>query len=321
MTSSSQSRTSQGRTSSLRGYLFIAAATFFWGLSATLGKLVFNGGLVTGATPLGPVILAQTRTTFSLLLLFPLLRLIGKRAPAAMTRRDLLFAFAVGIFGIAGSNYFYYLAIQQTSVATAIILQYTAPVWVLLYMVARRLQRATWQRLAGVGMAVAGAALAIGAFQSEGVRLNAIGVIAALLAALTFSFYNVGGRELVARFDRWYVVLYAMAGASLFWLLVNPPWKIWAAHYTASQWLFLFVFACVSMLVPYLLYFAGLHHLDATRAIVVSCLEPVFAISFAWAFVHERVTALQVLGMVIVIAATIIVQLSDASTQKLTPDD
>jgi len=101
-------------------------------------------------------------------------------------------------------------------------------------------------------------------------------------------------------------------------LLVNPPWKIWAAHYTLSQWVFLFVFACVSMLVPYLLYFAGLHHLDATRAIVVSCLEPVFAIGFAWAFVHEGITVLQVLGMVIVIAATIIVQLTDASTQKLT---
>jgi len=54
---------------------------------------------------------------------------------------------------------------------------------------------------------------------------------------------------------------------------------------------------------------------------VVSCLEPVFAIGFAWAFVHEGVTALQVVGMVIVIVATVIVQLTDASTQKLTPDD
>ena len=210
--STPKSSAGQHRTGALRGYLYIAAATFFWGLSATLGKLVFNGGLVTGETSLSPVILAQTRTTFSLLLLFPLLRLAGKRAPAHMTRRELLFAFAVGIFGVAGSNYFYYLAIQKTTVATAIILQYTAPVWVLLYMVVRGLQRPTWQRLAGVAMAVVGAALAIGAFQSGGVKLNGLGVVAALLAALTFSFYNVGGRELVARFDRWYVVLYAKIG-------------------------------------------------------------------------------------------------------------
>src|SRR5437762_2901628 len=172
---------SRSRSSPLRGYLYIAAATFFWGLSATLGKLAFNGGLgVTGTTPLGPLILAQTRTTFTLLLLFPLLRLMGKRAPANLPRRDVLLALAVGVFGIAGSNYFYYLAIQKTTVATAIILQYTAPVWVLLYMVARGLQRPTWQRLAGVAMAVAGATLAIGVFQGADVKLNAAGVFAAL---------------------------------------------------------------------------------------------------------------------------------------------
>jgi drug/metabolite transporter (DMT)-like permease len=321
LSSSSQSK-SERTSSPLRGYLYIAAATFFWGLSATLGKLSFNGeGWVVGPTPLGPLILAQTRTTFALLILFPLLRLAGKRAPRDLTRRDVLLGLTVGAFGIAGSNYFYYLAIQKTTVATAIILQYTAPVWVLLYMVARGLQRPTWRRLAGVAMAVVGAALAIGVFQGAGVKLNALGVFAALMAALTFSFYNVLGHHLVARFDRWYVVLFAMAGASLLWIVINPPWKIWAAHYSGGQWLFLFLFACVSMLVPYSLYFVGLEHLDATRAIVVSCLEPVFAISFAWAFLHEGITALQVVGMVVVIVATIIVQLSDESVRKLTPDD
>lgn len=315
MTSSSQSRTT------LSGYLFIAAATFFWGLSAALGKLVFTGNLVSGSTPLGPVILAQMRTTISVLLLYPILRALGKHAPAAMRRRDIAWALAVGVVGIAGSNYFYYLAIQKTTVATAIILQYTAPILVLVYMVARGLQRPTWPRVGGVLMAVAGAALAIGVFQGAAVKLNAVGVAAALLAAATFSFYNVAGRTLVERFDRWFVILYALGGAALFWVLVNPPWRIWAAHYSVSQWLFLFVFACASMLVPFSLYFSGLQHLDATRAIVTSCLEPVFAIGFAWAFAHEGVTPLQILGMVVVLAATILVQLSDARVQKLTPDD
>jgi len=320
LTSSSASSTPTTRTNTLSGYLFIAAATFFWGLSAALGKLVFTGNLVTGETPLGPVILAQMRTTISVLLLFPILKMM-KRAPVKMTRRDLGWALAVGVIGIAGSNYFYYLAIQRTTVATAITLQYTAPILVLLYMVARGLQRATWPRVGGVVMAVAGAAVAIGVFQGGMVKLDALGVAAALLAAATFAFYNVAGRELVGCYDRWFVVLYALGGAALFWLIVNPPWKVWAAHYTASQWVFLLVFACASMLIPFSLYFSGLAHLDATRAIVTSCLEPVFAIGFAWALAHETVTALQVVGMLVVLAATVIVQLSAEGARKLTPDD
>jgi len=50
-----------------------------------------------------------------------------------LPRRDFRQAIVIGVLGVAASNYFYYLAIQRTNVATAIIVQYTAPIWVLLY--------------------------------------------------------------------------------------------------------------------------------------------------------------------------------------------
>ena len=54
---------------------------------------------------------------------------------------DLIQCLVLGMLGVAASNYFYYVAIQRTSVAIAIIVQYTAPVWVLLYVVARGQQK------------------------------------------------------------------------------------------------------------------------------------------------------------------------------------
>jgi drug/metabolite transporter (DMT)-like permease len=80
---------------------------------------------------------------------------------------DLLRMFVLGILGVAASNYLYYLAIQRTNVATAIILQYTAPVWVLLYTIARGMQKPTLQRIAAVALAVSGIALVIGIFGSR----------------------------------------------------------------------------------------------------------------------------------------------------------
>ena len=131
---------------------------------------------------------------------------------------------------MAASNYFYYLAIQRTNVATAIIVQYTAPIWVLLYTVARGLQKPTLQRIAAVGLALTGIALVIGVF-GGGLHLDAIGLLAGLLAAFSFAFYNIGGHDILARLDRWVVLLYVTASATLFWLVVNPPWKLVAAHY------------------------------------------------------------------------------------------
>jgi drug/metabolite transporter (DMT)-like permease len=289
----------------IRGYLFIAAAALCWGVSATLGRAVFTGRLGDGQAPIGPLILAQSRTTISLLVLAPLLLLRRGRAGMSMPRRDLLRALWVGVAGVAGSNYFYYLAIQKTNVATAIILQYVAPVWVLLYMVARRLQRATAQRVVAVLMAVVGSALVVGA---GSLRLDAVGVIAAELAAITFAYYNVAIPPLLTRHDRWKVLVYLLLGAALCWQVVNPPWRIAAAHYSSQQWGFLALFAVTSVLLPFSLYIAGLQYLDATRAIVTSALEPVFSIIIAAVALGEMVRPTQVVGIVVVLAATLVVQ-------------
>jgi drug/metabolite transporter, DME family len=255
--------------------------------------------------------LSQSRTTLSLVVLAPILLAVRGRAGMRLPARDFWRAMVIGVVGIAASNYFYYLAIQKTNVATAIIVQYTAPVWVLLYMVARRLQKATAQRVIAIVLALLGIALVIDLFGGGGLRLNRVGVLAALGASLSFACYNVFGGALVQKYDRWKALTYVLLGAVGFWLVVNPPWKVVAAHYSGRQWAFLAVFAVTSVLLPFSFYFSGLHHLDPTRAIVTSCLEPVFSIAIAAIVLGEFVGPVQIVGMVLVLGATLMVQMGE----------
>jgi drug/metabolite transporter, DME family len=306
------------RSHPLRGYLYIASATLLWGISAALGRAAFTGRLFPqghALAPIDPLILSQSRTTFSLLVLLPILLLMRGWRRLQLPAGDLGRLFLLGILGVAASNYFYYLAIQRTNVATAIILQYTAPIWVLLYAFARRQHRPTLQRVSAVGLAVAGIALVIGIFGPGGFRLDPIGVTVALLAAFSFAFYNVGGHHLLGRYDRWTVLLYTILSASLFWVVVNPPWRIVAAHFLSEQWLFLFGFSLISVLGPFAFYFAGLQHLEPTRAIVVSCLEPVFSIVIAAITLGEIIRPLQGVGIALVLVAIVVVQLPDRKSQ------
>ncbi len=302
----------------LLGYFYIASAAFLWGVSATLGRAAFTGHLLPGGASLGkidPLILSQSRATLSLAVLLPVL--LARRGASALRvpGRDLLQFFLLGILGVAVSNYFYYVAIQRTNVATAIILQYTAPVWVLLYTVARGAQRPSVRRIAAVGLAVIGCALAVGFVGSGSFRMDKIGVTAALLAAFSFAFYNVGGHKVLARYDRWKVLLWVLVGTSSFWICVNPPWKIVAAHYGPQQWTFMLVFSLVSVLGPFSCYFAGLQHLEPTRAIVVSCLEPVFSIIIAALALGELVRPMQTAGIVLVLIAIVLIQLPERTAQ------
>ena len=298
----------------VRGYIFIAAATLCWGISATLGRAAFTGRLFGSGEalpPIQPLILAQSRTTISFLILAPILFAVRGRGGMSLPRADFWRTIVIGVIGVAGSNYFYYLAIQRTNVGTAIIIQYTAPVFVLLYMVARKLQKATPLRIASCGLALLGIALVINLFGGGGLKLDRVGVIAAMLAALAFSFYNVFGGMLVQQHDRWKVVTYVFLGAVAFWAIVNPPWRYFSLHLSGEQWVFLFVFALMSILLPFSFYFTGLQHLDPTRAIVTSCLEPVFSIAIAAVALGEVFGRMQAFGMALVLLATLLVQMPE----------
>ena len=217
----------------VRGYFYIGAAALCWGIAATLGRAAFTGKLLAAGAlrPIDPLILSQARATFSLAVLFPILIVRRPWRTLLVPKRDLIWLGLLGVFGVAASNYFYYVGIQRTNVATAIILQYTAPVWVLLYSILRGGQRPTLRRTTAVGFSVVGCALAVGFVGTGGLRLDVIGVIAATLAAFCFSFYNIGGHGVLARYDRWLVLLWVLVWASAFWLIVNPPWKVVSAHY------------------------------------------------------------------------------------------
>jgi DME family drug/metabolite transporter len=301
----------------LRGYFYIGGAALFWGIAATLGRAAFTGRLLPGGAlrAIDPLILSQSRATLSLAVLLPVLLMRRGTAALRVPSRDLLRFFLLGILGVAASNYLYYLAIQRTNVATAIILQYTAPVWVLLYTVIRGGQRPSLRRTSAVGLAVVGCALAVGLVGSGALRMDIIGVIAALLAAFSFAFYNVGGHSVLARYDRWKVLLWVLVATSAFWLFVNPPWKIIAAHYGREQWAFMLVFSLLSVLAPFSCYFAGLQHLEPTRAIVASCLEPVFSIVIAALALGELLRPFQTVGIVLVLVAIVLIQLPERAAR------
>jgi drug/metabolite transporter, DME family len=303
-----------------RGYFLIAAATVCWAAAATAGKTVFNGGLFAGRPLISPLLLTQARTTFTVLLLFVFLLFRYGRGFFRINRRDLMWSALAGTLGTAGSNFFYYYAIEKATVAVAITLQYTAPVWVLLFMVLARGERPTLRRVGAVVLALAGVALTIGLFQSKGLAehrgLSLIGAGAAMVASFSFAFYNIVTPGLVRRNHPLKVMMYSLLSAAVLWALLDPPWRLVRQNFSGGQWSFLFVFACLSMLLPYVFFFNGLKYLDPTRAVIASCLEPVFAIVIAAMFVHEGIGGLQGVGVAAVLAATVLVQTSDRTIDR-----
>ncbi len=284
-----------------KGYVYILGATMFWGISATTAKFLFSRNFDT-------LVLVQMRMSFSCLIILAYF-LIAKRKFLAVRIADLPHFAALGIFGAAGSNFTYYFTIHQTNVATAILLQYLAPLLVLGYAAITSEESLTIAKVAAGIVSLAGCYLAIAGKGFSLSMINGLGLFAGIASAFCWAFTNVWLRHLVKRYNVWTCLVYAFIFATLFWLMINPPWVIIEAHYSAETWRTFFLFAMISILIPHSLYFGGMRYLTASRAIITATFEPIVAIVTAFLFLGEILLPVQIIGALLVIAAIAILQL------------
>jgi drug/metabolite transporter, DME family len=286
------------------GYVWIAAAATLWGVAATVVKHLFNNQF-------DPLIIVQTRVTIACAALVVFF-LITNRSMLRIELRDIPKFLFVGICGVAGSNYFYYFAIKESNVATSILLQYTAPILVMLYATLIQHEKFTGVKFLALLCATTGIFFAVGAYDPGILRSNMKGVIFALIAAVTFAIFNIAGKPLTRKYSVWTALTYILGGASVFWLFVNPPTRVLAAGYSANDWMVFSFISAISILLPYSFYFLGLQKIQATRAIITSMLEPVVAIVSEFFFLNGHMSVLQAVGAALVVGGIILLQTNTA---------
>jgi len=292
---------------SLKGYFLIIGAATFWGIAATIAKFLFLRNVET-------LILVQMRITISFVLLVSFF-LLFKRHLLKVQWSDLPNFAALGILGIAGSNFTYYFTIATTNVATAILLQYLAPLIVLLYAGITREEKVTSIKLSAGAVSLCGCYLAVAGKDFSVITINHLGLLTGLVSACCWSFSTIWLKRLLKTYNVWTCLVYAFMFATLFWMIINPPTKIVAAQYTSDMWVMFFGFAVISILIPHSLYFSGLRYLTASRGIITATFEPVVAIVSAFFIVSEVLSPVQIFGAVLVITAIAILQIKQDSNE------
>jgi drug/metabolite transporter (DMT)-like permease len=279
----------------------VAGAALCWGLSATAAKVLLT-------TSVDTILLVQTRATFAAIVLAAIM-LVFRRDLMRVRLRELGRISLLGLIGVAGANFTYYYAIREGSVSTAIVMQYTAPLLVMGYATWTGEERLTVSKVLAGCVAVAGCVLAVGGIGAAVGAMTRNGLISGILSSVTFGFMTVYTRHLLQRNNVWTVTLYSLAAASVFWIVVNPPWAIAARNPATLTWVALAGMGLISVLIPHSLYFSGLRHVVASRAIIVSTLEPIIAMTSAAIIVGEALSGAQAAGAGLVIAAIIMLQI------------
>jgi len=290
-----------------KGYLFIAIAATLWGESATIVKHLFN-------IQYPPLIIVQTRVSIAFVVLAVYFLVTNPRM-LTFKMRDVPHIFFVGVCGIAGSNYFYYFAIKESNVATAIVVQYSAPIMVALFAIVVQHEKMTRLKLFALIFSTAGIFLAVGGLNGLLVG-NHKGILFALAAAVSYAIFNLAGKPLTKKYSVWSSMVFTLGAATLFWLVVQPPQTILAAEYSFDDWKVFALVSTTSILVPYSFYFFGLQYLSPTRAIITSTLEPVVAIATEFIFLGGTMGPLQIVGASLVIGSIILLETTSGAHRE-----
>ena len=289
------------RSHEIRGFILLMIAVLFWGSSAPIGKYLIVSRFDT-------LILAQTRTSLSFVLLL-LFFLLKNRAVFKIDGADLWKFGILGVVGISMTNYTYYFTAKESSVATAILVQYSAPVWVVLYSV-YVIKEDTFDRITFISLVfgLIGCYFAVTAGSMQSINLKGWAIVTGPVSAFTFAYQIVATKQLLKRYSVWTMLVYMFGFSAIFWLCINPPWEIIAKNYTFGDWGIFWMFAILSILIPQTAFASGLKLLDASTVGIVGILEPVIAIIAAFFILGESLTLIQIFGAILVVAAVGLLQ-------------
>jgi len=295
------------------GYALYLSAALLFALNGTVAKSI----LLTG---IDPARLSQLRVTGAFLVL---LVYVALRNPIALrlTKKEIPMLIAYGILGVAGTQYLYFVSLTYLPVSIALLIEFTAPLMIALWF------RFAWKEPTkksvwiALGMALAGLALVAQIWL--GFALNAIGVLAALAAAVSLSiFYILGDKQLRVANPRDPVSLtmWGFAAASLFWLVAQPWWTFpWGALSGNSEplsdanislpiWVMTIWMILFGTVISFSLVLASMKHLRASQASTVGLTEPLFATLIAWILLGEALSATQIIGGALILLGVFIAE-------------
>ena len=282
------------------GYVLVALAAIMWASGGAAAKFLFNRGITSFD-------LIQLRTSLSFLGLFGWLTITNPQL-LRISLRDVPYFIALGVFGIAAAQFFYLFAISKISVAAAILLHYTGPLFIFLYKLVFTREKLKASTAVAMAATIFGCALVVEAYNPQVLALNQAGVIGGLLAALAFAIYSLLSEHGMRRFPPWTVLAYAMLFAALAWNIFHFPFAAFIADRTLIEWGWIIFIALIGTILPFGFYFKGIHHIRSTHAAITATLEPVTAGLIAFIFLGEVLTPVQILGGIIVLAAIIYLQ-------------
>lgn len=259
----------------------------------------------------------DTMTLLALRMLFaaPLFLLMAwwaGRPAVAFTAREIAGIIALGFLGYYLGSFLDLAGLQYISAGFGRLILYLYPTLVLLMSAAFLQQPLRARQLVSLGLSYAGIALVFSAEAQlgESLPLTVWGAMLVFGSAVTYAIYLIAGSRLVHKFGAMRFSAYASLIATGFvmahFFAIRP---VQALIVERPVYLLVAVLAVLATVLPLWLMAEGLKRIGANQVSLVGCIGPLATMAFAWMFLGEVMTPVQLAGAALVLAGVLIITL------------
>lgn len=302
------------------GLVLAVTSALSFGLSGSLARGLIDSGW-------SPTAAVALRVTIAALIL------IGPGLWAIRGRMGLLVANAktivlYGLLAVAGAQMLYFLAVARLDVGVALLLEYTAPVAVVMWMWGARGQRPGPLTFVGAGVAGVGLVLLLDVL--SGAQIDIVGVFFALGAMIGAAAYFVISADDTSGLPPITLAAGGLVLASVgFWIaaaigvlpMETSTMPVTFAIGTVAWWVPVVALGVVTAALAYVTGIAAARHLGSRLASFVALSEVAAGLGFAWVLLDQQPAPIQMVGATLVLAGVVVVKLGERDVLNTEIDD
>ncbi|HBY57379.1 MAG TPA: EamA family transporter [Candidatus Atribacteria bacterium] len=284
-----------------KGYLMVATAATLWGTVGIQVQTLFNYNLSLQT-------IVFWRLFFAFIILFSFVFFTNKKR-LIIDKKGLIYLASMGLFSQLLFNLFYFSCIQKTTIATAVTLLYSAPIFIA--VMARIFYKELFTPIKTVALflCMGGCFFAATGGSATVLKLNLIGVLMGLGAGFTFSLVTIISKAIIHKYHQLTIIIYALGFGLLFYLPFSHPLIIFQKNLPFEAWLLISSFGVISTAVAYGLYITGISYgIEVSRAGIISTLELVVAVILSYLIFKETLWGWKFAGILMVVFSVVIVQ-------------
>jgi drug/metabolite transporter (DMT)-like permease len=230
--------------------------------------------------------------------------LLGQN-PLRLGRSRLLILFGMGLIGYCAQSFTYFLALRTLPASLVVLIAYIYPSLVVAagWLFLRR--RVSALHLLALAGSFVGLVLLVGG----GARFElSWALVLAVASPIIYTAYILVGERVMASAPALPASAVIISGAAVAFAVLAALGNQLALPPTAAGWAVAVGLAVVPTMLAISLFLAGLPRVGAARAALLSTWEPVVTVGLAVVLLGDRMSPIQVLGAILVLAAVIVVQ-------------